>query len=87
MFAFKVILLCLGLFFLTGTKSESVEKVELIEQNWPFKGFFGRFDDSSIQRGFQVYREVCAACHGIKYIAFNRFQYRTTRGKNYKCFQ
>tara|TARA_E500000331_G_scaffold345428_1_gene382986 strand:- start:65 stop:829 length:765 start_codon:yes stop_codon:yes gene_type:complete len=70
MFAFKVILLCLGLFFLTGTKSESVEKVELIEQNWPFKGFFGRFDDSSIQRGFQVYREVCAACHGIKYIAF-----------------
>ena len=46
------------------------EKSELIKQNWPFDGFFGRFDQSSIQRGFQVYREVCAGCHGIKYIAY-----------------
>ena len=46
------------------------EKAELIKQNWPFNGFFGRFDQSSIQRGFQVYREVCAGCHGIKYIAY-----------------
>lgn len=46
------------------------EKAELIKQNWPFDGFFGRFDQSSIQRGFQVYREVCAGCHGIKYIAY-----------------
>ena len=46
------------------------EKAELIKQNWPFEGFFGRFDKSSIQRGFQVYREVCAGCHGIKYIAY-----------------
>lgn len=42
----------------------------IIEQNWPFTGFFGRFDYSSIQRGFQVYREVCAGCHGIKYISY-----------------
>ncbi|MDC3091069.1 cytochrome c1 [Rickettsiales bacterium] len=48
----------------------SVEQSEIIKQNWPFKGFFGRFDQSSIQRGFQVYREVCASCHGIKYIAY-----------------
>ena len=46
------------------------EKAELMKQNWPFDGFFGRFDQSSIQRGFQVYREVCAGCHGIKYIAY-----------------
>ena len=46
------------------------ENAELIKQNWPFDGFFGRFDQSSIQRGFQVYREVCAGCHGIKYIAY-----------------
>ena len=48
----------------------SAEQSEIIKQNWPFKGFFGRFDQSSIQRGFQVYREVCASCHGIKYIAY-----------------
>ena len=53
-------------------KSElfSVEQTKIIQQNWPFKGFFGRFDQSSIQRGFQVYREVCASCHGIKYISY-----------------
>jgi cytochrome c1 len=31
---------------------------------------FGRFDRAQLQRGFQVYREVCAACHGLKRIYF-----------------
>ena len=31
---------------------------------------FGSFDRAATQRGFQVYREVCAACHGLKYVAF-----------------
>ena len=33
-------------------------------------GPFGRFDVQQLQRGFQVYREVCAACHGLNYVAF-----------------
>ena len=33
-------------------------------------GPFGRFDERQLQRGFQVYREVCAGCHGINYVAF-----------------
>ncbi|SFP93989.1 cytochrome c1 [Sphingomonas rubra] len=33
-------------------------------------GFFGRFDNRQVQRGFQVYKEVCAACHSLKYVAF-----------------
>ena len=37
---------------------------------WPFEGPLGRVDVQSAQRGFQVYREVCAACHGIKRVAF-----------------
>ena len=44
--------------------------VDLIEQNWPFHGVFGRFDKASLQRGFKVYREVCAGCHGIRHIAY-----------------
>ncbi len=44
--------------------------VDLIEQNWPFNGIFGRFDKTSLQRGFKVYREVCAGCHGIRHIAY-----------------
>lgn len=36
----------------------------------PSNGFFGRFDNRQVQRGFQVYKEVCAACHGLKYVSF-----------------
>ncbi len=35
-----------------------------------FEGPFGKFDRQQLQRGFQVYREVCAACHGINLVAF-----------------
>ena len=33
-------------------------------------GFFGKFDRKQLQRGFQVYKEVCAACHGLGLVAF-----------------
>jgi ubiquinol-cytochrome c reductase cytochrome c1 subunit len=33
-------------------------------------GAFGRFDRQQLQRGFQVYKEVCAACHSLRYVAF-----------------
>ncbi|OJW74670.1 MAG: cytochrome c1 [Sphingomonadales bacterium 63-6] len=33
-------------------------------------GPFGRFDKQQLQRGFQVYSEVCSACHSLKYVAF-----------------
>jgi ubiquinol-cytochrome c reductase cytochrome b/c1 subunit len=39
-------------------------------QSWSFAGPFGHFDRAQLQRGFQVYREVCAQCHSLKYIAF-----------------
>jgi ubiquinol-cytochrome c reductase cytochrome c1 subunit len=38
--------------------------------DWAFDGVFGKFDKPSVQRGLQVYREVCAACHGINRVAF-----------------
>lgn len=38
--------------------------------DWGFKGPFGRFDAEAVQRGFQVYREVCAACHSLDYVSF-----------------
>ena len=33
-------------------------------------GPFGRFDKAQLQRGFQVYKEVCAACHGLNLVSF-----------------
>jgi ubiquinol-cytochrome c reductase cytochrome c1 subunit len=39
-------------------------------QQWTFSGPFGTFDQAQLQRGFQVYREVCASCHGLDLVAF-----------------
>ncbi|ANY19143.1 Cytochrome b/c1 [Tsuneonella dongtanensis] len=33
-------------------------------------GAFGKWDLAQLQRGMQVYKEVCAACHGLKFVAF-----------------
>ena len=44
--------------------------VKLVAGEWSFAGPFGYFDKGAMQRGFQVYREVCAGCHGVEYLAF-----------------
>src|SRR5689334_16502018 len=33
-------------------------------------GPFGKFDKAQLQRGFQVYSEVCSACHSMNLVAF-----------------
>jgi cytochrome c1 len=38
---------------------------------WSFAGPFGTYDRGALQRGFQVYKEVCAACHGLSLVAFH----------------
>jgi len=40
------------------------------KQPWSFKGPFGQFDRAQLQRGFKVYREVCASCHGMHLVSF-----------------
>ncbi len=37
---------------------------------WEFDNIFGRFDRASVQRGYQVYKEVCSACHGLKLVSY-----------------
>ena len=46
------------------------KKIELLSPEWSFKGFFGKFDRASLQRGYQVYIEVCSACHSMKYLSY-----------------
>lgn len=38
--------------------------------SWTFEGAGGRYDRQQLQRGFQVFKEVCSACHSIKHVAF-----------------
>ncbi len=44
--------------------------VALPNEHWSFSGPFGTYDRAALQRGFQVYKQVCAACHGLERIAF-----------------
>jgi cytochrome c1 len=37
---------------------------------WSWEGPFGHFDRQQLQRGYQVYKEVCAACHAMKLVSF-----------------
>ena len=39
-------------------------------QDWDFTGPFGKFDVASIQRGLQVYLEVCSSCHSLNQLAY-----------------
>tara|TARA_B100000073_G_scaffold348040_1_gene364703 strand:- start:2975 stop:3754 length:780 start_codon:yes stop_codon:yes gene_type:complete len=56
---------------LVGTYQVSAaEKTELLKIDWSFNGLFGKFDRGSLQRGYQVYSEVCAACHSMKYLSY-----------------
>lgn len=46
------------------------EQLEPRRIDWPFAGGMGTLDKQSAQRGFQVYKEVCSACHSLKRVAF-----------------
>lgn len=37
---------------------------------FPFEGPFGSYDQMQLQRGLQVYTEICSACHGLELVAF-----------------
>ena len=41
-----------------------------VKTNWSFKGIFGTFDRASLQRGYQVYQEVCSGCHSVQYLSY-----------------
>ncbi len=42
----------------------------LPRQTWSFDGIFGTYDLATLQRGFQVYKEVCSACHPVSHLSF-----------------
>ena len=49
---------------------QSAEMVDPIKVDWSFKGLTGTFDRASLQRGFQVYKEVCSSCHSMQYLSY-----------------
>ena len=41
---------------------------------WSFAGPFGHWEIGQLQRGLKIYKEVCAACHSLKYVAFRNLE-------------
>ena len=42
--------------------------------DWSFTGIFGHYDLAQLQRGYQVYKEVCSNCHSMKLVAFRNLE-------------
>ena len=53
-----------------STQAQAAEGKALPDYSWSFDGVFGKFDRAALQRGYQVYREVCAGCHAMRLVAF-----------------
>ena len=66
----RFLILFLIFFSITFNSVKSEEKVKLLKIDWSFKGVTGKFDRASLQRGYQVYTEVCASCHSMKLVSY-----------------
>ena len=63
-------LLVLAIITLSIKPSISAETIKPLKVDWSFKGLTGKFDRASLQRGYQVYKEVCSSCHSMKYLSY-----------------
>ena len=65
--------LAAGLLASTAALAEGISttRLEPKAQKFSFEGPFGTYDRGALQRGFQVYKEVCSACHGLDHLAFH----------------
>lgn len=50
---------------------------EITDFHFSFEGPFGRYDRAQLQRGLQVYQEICSACHGLQYVPFRSLTQNT----------
>ncbi len=58
----------LGLAISTGAALASGGEAHIEDVPFSFEGAFGTFDQMQLQRGLQVFTEVCSACHGLKFV-------------------
>jgi ubiquinol-cytochrome c reductase cytochrome c1 subunit len=69
--ALLALLLSIGFAGVAAAEGENSTVAEHPEhQTWSWDGVFGTFDRQQLQRGYQVYKEVCAACHSMNLISF-----------------
>lgn len=57
-----------------GPAQAAGNAAKLVKQDWSFQGVFGTYDRGALKRGFQVYSEICAGCHSLKYVAYRNLE-------------
>jgi ubiquinol-cytochrome c reductase cytochrome c1 subunit len=67
--ALAILVVALALIF-AGVAWAQEEAPPVPHQQWPFEGVFGTYDRAALQRGFQVYKEVCSVCHPVKHLYY-----------------
>ncbi|MEL6476567.1 MAG: cytochrome c1 [Pseudomonadota bacterium] len=70
MFKLRILPLLLGLALAPGAALAAGGSGYVEDHAFSFEGPFGSYDRFQLQRGFQVYQEVCSGCHGLKHVAF-----------------
>ena len=50
--------------------AQIAEQVPPPRLKWSFAGPFGKYDEGQLQRGFKIYKEVCANCHSLDMVSF-----------------
>ena len=66
----KILILSLSTYFTFCFGNSFGSDQKLLEVNWSFKGVTGKFDRASLQRGYQVYTEVCSSCHSMRLLSY-----------------
>ncbi|MDG6719299.1 TraX family protein, partial [Staphylococcus aureus] len=65
-----VLAAALGLALAGASAQAATTHKEPKDVHWSFEGPFGKFDQAQLQRGYKVYREVCATCHSMNLVSF-----------------
>jgi ubiquinol-cytochrome c reductase cytochrome c1 subunit len=70
MFKTRILPALVAVALLPGVALAAGAKGKIEDVDFSFEGPFGTYDAMQLQRGYQVYQEVCSGCHGLKHLAF-----------------
>ena len=70
----KIIFFAASLFIASSAFASSSGQHPPKQQVWSFDGVTGTVDRQSAQRGFQVYKEVCASCHSLRLLSYRNLE-------------
>jgi ubiquinol-cytochrome c reductase cytochrome c1 subunit len=60
----------LAAILLAVAAANAAEEAALPTQHWSFDGPRGSFDRAAMQRGFQIYQEICSVCHAVRHLYY-----------------